>query len=246
MIDVVTTAIRRPELLARAYRSYFEVGIRNLPPVRIILNIDPIGHGNTEALVQIAARYTSQVCVRIAETPNFARAINWAWSQVQSDYFLHLEDDWQLRHSIDFNDWKGQLDVNPRAMQAVLLRKQSRGGSAPYSFRPNLATRQVIQVVGEIPETMNPEKYVSNKIDWVGCSVDYGPAYAFFDLGRKWAKGHSLQKDPHVSGLALNVSPAEWFQCRRVSWLGRFDYVVNRLRWDASFKILKMKRELGL
>ena len=52
-IDVVTTAIRRPILLDLTYQSFFK-RIQNLPKVRIILNVDPIGDAKAEDCLKIA------------------------------------------------------------------------------------------------------------------------------------------------------------------------------------------------
>lgn len=243
VIDVVTTGIRRPEILVLAYESYFAGAIQGLPKLRIILNIDPIGDGSAETMRDIAGRYAHELVTREAETPNFSAAVNWAWSHVRSDLFLHLEDDWLLRHPISFAHWQSQLLCDPVVKQSVLVRKRPRVGTSCYSFRPHLAKSQVIEEVGPIPHDVNPEKY-SAQILGNRASMDYGPAYQYHDMGRKWAKAQRLRKSEAVSGLNMS-SQSAWFASRPVSWLGCVDYRLSKIRWSLTRLATKIRVALA-
>ena len=235
-IDVVTTAIRRPEIMDLAYRSYFNGGIRGLPQVRIILNIDPIGAGNTNEIVAIASRYASEVVVRQPDQSNFAAAINWAWSHVESEYFLHLEDDWLLSRPIHFGDWIGSLKGEDY-LQAVLIRKRSRKVASPYSFRANLAKKAVIAKIGEIPLDHNPEKFAKTQLAQ-DVSIDFGPERQLHDMGRKWAKAQHARKADGSNHLRIDKETLDngWFGDRNSGFLGQLDYRRSRLIWLSKLR----------
>ena len=235
-IDVVTTAIRRPEILELAYRSYFNGGIRGLPQVRVILNIDPIGTGDVNEIIEIASRYASEVVVRQPDESNFAAAINWAWSHVKSEYFLHLEDDWLLSRPIDFCDWMGSLQ-GEAYLQAVLIRKRSRKVASPYSFRANLAKKAVIAKVGEIPLDHNPEKFAKSQLAQ-DVSIDFGPERQLYDMGRKWAKAQCARKADGSNKLRIDKETLNngWFGNRNSGFWGPIDYRRSRLIWLSKLK----------
>jgi len=231
-IDVVTTAIRRPEILDLAYRSYFNGGILDLPKLRIILNIDPIGAGSEEEMVSIAKSYSDEVVVNSPENSNFANAINWCWSQVESKHFLHLEDDWLLTNPIKFHDWLKSLEQS-NALQSVLIRKHRRQIPAKYSFRANLARKSVIDQVGLIPPKYNPEKWCIQRLG-MNVSIDFGPERQLIDMGRKWAKGNQSRKSTGSSGLRITSESlaSGWFGERPSGIVGRLDYKMNYNKWQ--------------
>ena len=245
-IDVVTTAIRRPEILELAYRSYFNGGIRGLPRVRIILNIDPIGEGDTDAIIEIASRYTSELVVRQPDESNFAAAVNWAWSHVESEYFLHLEDDWLLSRPIDFSDWIDSLQ-GEAYLQAVLIRKRSRKVASPYSFRANLAKKTVIEQVGQIPLDHNPEKFAKSRLAH-DVSIDFGPERQLLDMGRKWAKAQHARKADGSNNLRIDKETLSngWFGARNSGFWGGLDYRRSRFIWLSKLKRYEFDRISGI
>jgi hypothetical protein len=228
-LDVVTTALRRPELLDYTYTSFFN-RINNLPPLRIIINIDPLGSGDTKKCVSIAERFASEIVVRTPKTPNFSSAINWAWANLQSEIYLHLEDDWFLNRTIDFEDWSREF-VSSDYDQSVLVMKRPRtSNSLNFSFRPNLTRTNSVHSIMPIPAHQNPEKFAANHQVSLR-SIDYSKAIArtIDDMGRKWAKGNGLRRDCQPEGA--------WFQSRKVSFLDQF---------DARFSLLVWKLKVGM
>ena len=234
-IDVVTTAIRRPEIFKIALRGYFGGGLQNLPKVRLILNIDPIGNGDIQEMVDMAREYVDEVVVRVSLESNFAAAVNWAWSQVETEYFLHLEDDWLFRRPIDFALWLDDLTrADSGVCQSVLLRKNARTQNFRFSFRAGLAKKLVIEKVLPIPLDSDPEKYVANTLG-EGVSKDYGLPYQLIDMGRKWAKGQSYRKAQCDDRMrltdGLSGQAISWYQRRSGNYLGKFDYSMSRIYW---------------
>ena len=229
-IDVLTTAIRRPELLEITYKSFFS-RISNLPRLRIILNIDPLGNGSTSECIAIAKQYSDDVIFRTPLEPNFSSAINWCWSQLQSSYFLHLEDDWLLKREIDFEVWLQHLQ-SERLDQSVLLMKRPRDvADVSYSFRPHLGVSNSVKAIGLVPEEMNPEKYVSSCQPKLA-SADFttGGEYLVSDTGRKWAKAQGFRK---------SSSSKQWFAPRSIHWWASTEYQAYRYFW--KLQILKSR-----
>lgn len=238
-IDVVTTALRRAEILDLAFKSYFAGGIANLPSVRLIINVDPIGDSSVDEIYKLAKQYSSDILIRAPEQGCFADAVNWAWSQVTTDYFLHLEDDWLLRRPIDFLEWSSALE-NSGDLQSVLIRKKRRqivghGDSAGlhFSFRANLSRRDVIQRVGCIPLGFNPEKYAIQRLGSRNVSSDFGDEYQLIDMGRKWSKSRGWRKadkNNQIKADSLKAS-SNWFGERSSNFINTFDYLRSRLYW---------------
>lgn len=222
MIDIVTTALRRPELLELTYKSFFGK-LKGLPPARIIINIDPMGLGSLDASLSIARLYSDEVVYRVADTPNFSDAINWAKDQLVSKVYIHLEDDWLLKNDISFDAWYEFL-VNSNCDQACLLMKRERdpGESAyRFSFRPHLAFSRAIKGLGDIPFRENPEAYAGLQ----GLTTtDYGPPYSVVDMGRKWAKSQGLKK-------ICDSGEGDWFGKRELKLIDQIDYKLHMTYW---------------
>lgn len=221
MLDIVTTGLSRPDLLDLTYKSFLTGGIKNLPPFRIIINIDPLGRSNRDECISVAKKYCKSPLIRTPEEPSFMGAIKWGWSQVQSDYFLHLEDDWILNNQVNFHDWLSHLNNDNRTIQSVLLMKKPYQHN--YSFRPNLAKSAVCKLAPSLPLSGNPEKKVGEIIRSMGLvSLDYGRSYGITDTGRKWAKAHGLRKDE---------TPSSWFQPRHSGTIQRLEYKLLLALW---------------
>lgn len=234
-IDVVTTAILRPEIFELALRSYFGGGISNLPELRLILNIDPIGNGGVHSIIKIARQYVPEVVVRTPAESNFSAAINWAWSQVETDYFLHLEDDWLFTRPVNFDLWyRDLMESKESVLQSVLLRKKPREQNSRFSFRASLVDSKVISNVLPIPLQADPEKYVALRLG-EGVSRDFGVSYQLVDMGRKWAKSQRYRKSAFADRLNMPISDkgcgTNWFGARSINPLGNLEYKFNRLYW---------------
>ena len=235
-IDIVTTALRRPELLQITYDSFFSQ-VSNLPAARIILNIDNIGEGSIDESIAIANRYSSDVVLRIGSQPNFSNAINWCWSQLSSPLFVHLEDDWFFRHKISFESWVSHLRSS-KASQSVLVMKRRRPvNSLRYSFRPNLAWSREVAKIGWIPANVNPEKFVSGQSE-ILTSSDYGQDCRRYieDTGRIWSKAQGLQKADEGG---------KWFVNRKSTLVTQWRYKLSVLRWSLLSIMQKEENYLG-
>lgn len=101
MIEVMITATKRPEILDRTLRSFKQNLFRNWP-IRVIINVDPVGPGTTDDVLEIVGEYFKIKTVNLPERAHFGRAFKWTWSQVEGDLAFMLEDDWELLRPISF------------------------------------------------------------------------------------------------------------------------------------------------
>lgn len=223
-LDVVTTALQRPDLLEITYGSFFR-RIRNLPPRRIILNIDPIGDGDPDECVAIAKQYSNQVIWRLSEKPDFMGAVLWSYSQVTSDLVLHLEDDWLLKRDIDFSKWLSHLRSGDSDQSVLLMGKPRTRHPDYYSFRPHLAKpKRVLRALASLSDPgANPEKaLIDHPMRLTSADYVFAGNYTVEDIGRKWAKCKGFKK----SGEA-----EQWFVSRPKSMFAWIDYRLSRAFW---------------
>ena len=222
-IDVITTAIRRPDLLEITYQSFFSK-IQNLPKVRIILNVDPIGEANAGECLKVAKKYSNNLVTRSPDKANFSASVNWCWSQVESFYFLHIEDDWILKKTIDFTRWLNDLTSKDVAQSVLIMKRPRTLENLAYSFRPHLGVKNNIKSIASIPKHLNPEKFVaSNYSKMTSSDFLYSGANTIEDMGRKWAKAHGLKKTA--------VDQSQWFSKKMVNPLFKIEYRYLLLKW---------------
>ena len=220
MLDVLTTGLCRPDLYELSCRSFFSGRIKGLPPIHIILNVDPLGPGDPGAMLEVAHKFADKVTANVASTANFSRAINWCAKQIQSDYVLHLEDDWLLLRSFSFDELRNSLSQSGFQQLGLGYKKQKHPG--PFSFRPSLVKAAAYNTVGPVPLNQNPEKFFAHSLD-SKCSVDWLGHPLVTDMGRKWAKGHGFR------GTAAN---SNWFVKRPQSLVSRADWILSKARYQ--------------
>ena len=220
MLDVLTTGLCRPDLYELSCRSFFSGRIKGLPPIHIILNVDPLGPGDPEAMLEVAHKFADKVTSNVASTANFSQAINWCTKQIQSDYVLHLEDDWLLLRSFSFDELLESLSQSEFLQLGLGYKKQRRPGS--FSFRPSLIKAAAYDAAGSVPLNQNPEKFFANSLD-PKCSVDWLAHPLVIDMGRKWAKGH---------GFRATGANSNWFVKRPQNLIARADWILSKARYQ--------------
>ena len=220
MLDILTTGLCRPDLYELSCRSFFSGGIKGLPPIHIILNVDPLGPGDPGAMIEVANKFADKVTANVASTANFSQAINWCAKQIQSDYVLHLEDDWLLLRSFCFDELFQSLARSDFQQLGLGYKKQKHPGA--FSFRPSLVKADAYDAVGTVPFDQNPEKYFANRLG-PNCSVDWLAYPLVTDMGRKWAKGH---------GFRATGANSNWFVKRPKSLIARADWIFSKARYQ--------------
>lgn len=112
-MDITVTASRRSKVLKKTLESFKENLLKGVD-CRVIVNVDPVGLDEDPMLcVDICRLFFDNVLYRIQPTPNFSSAFKWVWSQVRSDYVLHLEDDWLLVRKVNLQEIIDILNAEP-------------------------------------------------------------------------------------------------------------------------------------
>ena len=224
-LDVVTTALRRSDLLFLTYSSFFNQ-ISDLPKLRIILNVDPIGTSSDKEIIDVVRLFTDDFEIRFADEGSFVEAVKWSFSMVKSDFYLHLEDDWFLNQQMSYKSLVAQLNEK-KLEQLVFPMKQQRPNDFGFSFRPHLARKSYADKSSELDDKGNPEKQyikLANKYGWRTEELEV--PYLVTDMGRKWSKSRGLEK----SNSSDCSNSGSWLMKR--AWFDRFLGVVE-------FKLLK-------
>ena len=113
MIEITTTAVGRAEILRKTYSSFKENLFKD-HPVRLIINIDPVGPDDPKKVLAVAEEFFPIHKVRMPEEAWFPSAFKWAWEQTSTEYVFNLEDDWVLLREIDLEDMLRVMKDNPK------------------------------------------------------------------------------------------------------------------------------------
>lgn len=97
-MDITIVCGRRPDLLARTLTSFHQGVFRHFTIGTVYANIDPFcGTGaDGDACEALLSENFPNVDIHRPATPSFGRAVKYLWSKPKSQYFLHLEDDWEV------------------------------------------------------------------------------------------------------------------------------------------------------
>ena len=200
MVDIsfCTTALNRPEILEQTYHSFSNnIDGLDFKKYDLWLNIDPIV--NTKNILlneEIAKRFFNKVHVRIPDEPNFPKAINWCWSQANTQYIFHLEDDWILNGKINFNNIV-DLFKTKNALEVILKAYQYKYDKLALS--PSIWHYDLYKTfAGKLNENINPECQLRDKKFAYGFNISniktFGQSIITNDIGRNWLKQQKLIK----------------------------------------------------
>jgi hypothetical protein len=104
-IDITMTAVLRPKILNKTLQSIIENVVDNIDRFRLVINIDPVGQDiDPMRVIGIAKSYFPNVKWNIPYEPSFPRAVKWVWSQSDSPFIFHWEDDVKILRKINVND----------------------------------------------------------------------------------------------------------------------------------------------
>ena len=170
LIDITTTATLRPKILDYTLNSFCKNMLIDRDRYRLIINIDPIGDKVLpKEVLRVAKKYFDNILYNYADTPGFTKAVIWCWSQVQADYVMNLEDDWELLIPINIDDMISILDSYPTMASLRLNKFKTRKnkcsikrGYSPFpqlSLNPTLFSGKFIKGVFPLMRiSSNPEK----------------------------------------------------------------------------------------
>lgn len=204
-LEFTTTACNRPELLEKTYKSFTSnlLGI-NYKKSTLYINIDPVPtKENIENIENICKKYFGNVVINYSNTPNFANAVIWCFSQIKGDIFFHLEDDWVLNKKVNM---KNILDfiTNKKIYnwhQCIFEKKIINQPNEP-SLLPSLHNTKITKYfLKHMTNKENPEaqlkifyrnirkkqKIIFNYIIWDRGLVS--------DIGRNWLLKNNIQRN---------------------------------------------------
>lgn len=114
-IDIAMTAALRPEIILQTLNS-FQQGLLDFPPHRLFVNIDPVGdrqYSQADVAAAISEAFDGECHFNTPKRPSFPSALKWAWEQVETEYFLNLEDDWMLGGSFSIKEMTAVMQQFP-------------------------------------------------------------------------------------------------------------------------------------
>lgn len=156
-IDLVIVATVRPDILEITLNSFNDKLLDNFD-MRAIINVDPVGTrgvgGQQDDIVNLCKKYFANIVFRCPKEPSFSQAVRWCWSQVETDLFIHLEDDWCLKKSINSENLLQACTDN----NVVSVRFNRRNISTIYnqlSLNPGMFRTAYIK---ELLTIFNPDK----------------------------------------------------------------------------------------
>lgn len=217
MIDITCTCTLRPKIFEKTMNSFFKYMLNNVP-CRLIMNVDPIGEdGVTQNdMIHIAQKFPfKQFLINTPKEPKFTKAVIWCWKNIQNEYILHLEDDWELLLEIDIKNMLNILKKNKNLASLKLSKENLKFNSESFlsgvlyeekfSLNPNLVKREFLyNVVTKMIEDKNPEKQI--RINNNNGMSDYIKKWKFGiytysginkivnDLGRPWMTNTKFKK----------------------------------------------------
>jgi len=201
-LSFTTTAMPRPEVAETTYSS-FTKNLQGLDfrEVTLYLNIDSfpdkIDDHKRQEVANIARKYFGNVVVNMPGEPNFANAVKWCFSQIQTYYNFHLEDDWELLAPVKASSFN-QFFISPHVQQ-VALRAWKAAGAA-FFLSPSFIRGSFCRLVAnKISGNDNPEVQIRTmNHGFDGKSFLYFPfdrrEVILRDLGRPWIMGSRFDR----------------------------------------------------
>ena len=233
-IDVVVISTLRPKLINLTLASFQKHFLNQFGNFRIILNVDPVGEENScqDTIIDLVNRYSDNVIARTPKTGNFSEAVRWAWSQVKSPFFLHLEDDWFLKKKVLKDDVseKFKLDEKLAGIRLNLSRnpRERPLHSNGLSLNPSIFRTSVIQsLLGDFDIAKDPEKQFRNNESLKMQNFFYygKPKESSYvvDTGKKWRKSLGLTKwDITSTDVSWTQSPHKLQLLQKLFYKGKY------------------------
>jgi len=163
-LDVVMTATLRPDILDLTLASFQRRFLSQIPNTRLIINIDPVGDAAccVDDVLAVCHRYFSRIVYRAPKQASFPAAVKWGWEKVETEFFLHLEDDWLLKKMVDSDKIFAALeaDADLASIRFNLKRNPENSlASNGLSLNPSVMRRAFVQeALPFFSLSLDPEK----------------------------------------------------------------------------------------
>ena len=162
----------------------------------LYLNIDPIPDRFLVSEVErIAKAFFGRVVTNIAREPNFAKAVRWCWLKPETQYFFHLEDDWEMDRCFDVNELAGHLNRHKDLVCANLRACECDPQDARINLHPGLFRTSEARLIAKVLDYKhNPERQMRPLTETNPGGGKHGnlkglqvPKYTILnDIGREW------------------------------------------------------------
>ena len=192
--------------------SFFENLFSRIRVRRLYLNIDPLwGTASDDMEVERVCRaYLSDIVVRRPEKASFGGAVKWLWAQPETEWFLHLEDDWLLLRPIDPRRLLREMET-PNVVQISLSRMNRKAWKKGvwldlFTTSPSFLRSSFSKLVSSLqnPE-LDPEKQMSggSNPELVAAIREkfrhrlHGSRFSrryIADIGRNWREARKIEK----------------------------------------------------
>lgn len=212
-IDVTMVAVRRPVLVQQVLASYRDNVFANIPIRRFFLNIDPLwGTEDDDRAVERLARdaVPAEVEVFRPSTPSLTAALKRLWAKPQTDWFLHMEDDWTVSAAVSSNRLARHTRDSAVGQIRFAYWYQTKRFTRPVEFgtAPAFNRTAFARRVADLWDvSMHPERqmYAGNAslAAWVR---QWRPRYygsmftaaAIVDIGKAWQAERGIAKSMHA------------------------------------------------
>jgi len=226
-MDFCTTSLLRPDIMERTYSSFQKklVGI-DLKDCRLFLNIDCIpnelslwawGEGASwphvpEDNIEVAHRFFGSVVTRIEKKdPSLHAAINWLWSQVESEYVFFLEDDWEFYRPVHIE--KMLKKFQKKSLQQVRIRwepdKHFKTRHLTYGLSPSMVRNKFCKYYVKrlkLERHCNPERFLNLPLPSKQKVTLYpSSGQTVGDIGSGWKVYNKLW-------MRVSVTTGEWIR----------------------------------
>lgn len=209
-LEFSTTAMCRPGLLRRTYKSFCSkmkgVDFENST---LYLNVDPLPSvEQADDTIAVAKKFFGNVVSNVPKEPNFTAAVKWCWSNVTGPYVFHLEDDWLLRQKVDVELMCKRLTnlyKDKHKVVQVYLRAYPGISREKICLSPSLLDGDLVRRAVQIFNTsLNPEIQLRGTVVQ-GISLNHTKAILIKDIGRAWLNktnfGHPPRKARFTSWI---------------------------------------------
>lgn len=209
-IDVAMTATIRPEILDLTLSSFSKNLLAEFGRTRLIVNVDPLGDKLLKAddVLRVCRRHFSEVVYRCPEKASFPQAVKWCWEQVETEFFLHLEDDWLLKKRISIDNIRARFDQNEQLASIRFNLTRNPDSDPPlsdgFSLNPSIMRKAFIdQALAFFDYSQDPEKQFRHMAGQKKEALSHW-SYAYYgnshesayviDTGKKWRRLHNYAK----------------------------------------------------
>ena len=201
-LDVVIIATVRADILRLTLASFTKKLLHQFN-CRAIINVDPLGETDRNTpmdMVNICREYFAEVIHKTPHKPSFAKAVQWGWQQVQTEFFFHLEDDWILKRQIKANEFMQPMQ-DKKICGFVLNRTPNAESESAFSLNPCLLrTACIKEMLKSMDVNKDPEfqfnKTTNSKLQILK-HISNNPIVV--DSGRIWRRKYFIGKGNSIS-----------------------------------------------